>query len=88
VLEDAGLLLGEDDHLPGPFGEALKHCKCLSVGNNGAHDSRPLSLLDRHLRRSDEVEKWVSDPWAESTNGLPCHLRLNGGLNAVRGARY
>jgi hypothetical protein len=32
VLEDAGLLLGEDDHLPGPFGEALKHCKCLSVG--------------------------------------------------------
>jgi hypothetical protein len=36
VLEDAGLLLGEDDHLPGPFGEALKHCSCLSVGNNGA----------------------------------------------------
>ena len=25
VLENAGLLLGEDDHLPGPFGEALKH---------------------------------------------------------------
>jgi hypothetical protein len=25
VLENPGLLLGEDDHLPGPFGEALKH---------------------------------------------------------------
>src|SRR5215210_2629857 len=25
VLEDAGLLLGEDDDLSGPFGEALKH---------------------------------------------------------------
>jgi hypothetical protein len=35
VLEDAGLLLGEDDHLPGPFGEALKHCSCLSVGITG-----------------------------------------------------
>ena len=33
VLEDAGLFLGENDHLPGPFGEALKHCVCLSVGN-------------------------------------------------------
>jgi hypothetical protein len=53
VLEDAGLLLGEDDHLPGPFGEALKHCSCLSVGNVGA--VLPcLSLLDRHVRRSDE----------------------------------
>jgi hypothetical protein len=25
VLEDSGLLLGEDDHLASPFGEALKH---------------------------------------------------------------
>jgi hypothetical protein len=33
VLEDAGLLLGEDDHLPGPFGEALKHCDAYLSGN-------------------------------------------------------
>jgi hypothetical protein len=42
VLEDAGLLLGEDDHLPGPFGEALKHGSCLSVGNLGASVARLL----------------------------------------------
>ena len=41
VLEDAGLLLGEDDHLPGPFGEALKHAAALlSVGNYGAGVTR------------------------------------------------
>ena len=33
VLEDPGLLLGEDDHLAGPFCEALEHCdRILRVG--------------------------------------------------------
>jgi hypothetical protein len=40
VLEDAGLFLGENDHLPGPFGEALKHGECLSVGNVGGGFTR------------------------------------------------
>jgi len=32
VLENAGLLLSEDDHLAGPFGEALEHGVILLVG--------------------------------------------------------
>jgi hypothetical protein len=44
VLEDAGLLLSEDDHLPGPFGEALKHGSCLSVGFVGGFGYPCLSL--------------------------------------------
>ena len=30
VLEDAGLFLGEDDDLPGPFREALEHASIVS----------------------------------------------------------
>ena len=44
VLEDAGLLLGEDDHLPGPFGEALKHGCSLLSGGTGRSVTRLLSL--------------------------------------------
>jgi hypothetical protein len=44
VLEDAGLLLGEDDHLPGPFGETLKHCIAYLSGNVRA-GGQPISSL-------------------------------------------
>ena len=54
VLENPGLLLGEDDHLPGPFGEALKHA-VLSYLSGTAGAALPRSFpLDRHLRRSPE----------------------------------
>jgi hypothetical protein len=43
VLEDAGLLLGEDDHLSGPFGEALKHCCSLLSGATRRAVPDPLS---------------------------------------------
>ena len=43
VLEDAGLLLGEDDHLSGPFGETLKHCCSLLSGASRRAVPDPLS---------------------------------------------
>ena len=43
VLEDAGFLLGEDDHLSGPFCEALKHCCSLLSGATRRAVPDPLS---------------------------------------------
>jgi hypothetical protein len=34
VLENAGFLLGEDYHLPGPFGKALKHAVLTLLSGN------------------------------------------------------
>jgi hypothetical protein len=73
VLEDAGLLLGEDDDLPGPFGEALKHAVLSYLsGNYGGGVTRSFPL-DRHIRRSPE--RWRRTPTAGTT--LPTHLGVN-----------
>ena len=80
VLEDAGLLLGEDYDLPGPFGEALKHAVLSYLsGNYGGGVTRSFSL-DRQIRRSPE--RWRKTPTRpdNSTNAPRCRFRLHTGL--------
>src|SRR4029453_3022538 len=77
VLEDSGLLLGEDDHLASPFGEALKHgCALLSVGNYGGDVTRSFPL-DRHIRRSPERCQISTTRSAESTNASATTFALH-----------
>ena len=81
VLEDAGLLLGEDDHLPGPFGEALKHAVLSYLsGNYGGGVTRSFPL-DRHLRRSPErLAEDLPARSDESTNAPRREFRLHEAL--------
>src|SRR4029079_1453370 len=69
VLENPGLLLGEDDHLASPFGEALKHAVLSYLSGTtwgGVTRSFP---LDRHLRRSPERCTRSPARCDNSTNG-------------------
>jgi hypothetical protein len=69
VLENSGLLLGEDDDLPGPFREALKHAVLSYLsGNYGGGVTRSFPL-DRHIRRSRERWRLVPTRLDDSTNG-------------------
>jgi hypothetical protein len=62
VLEDAGLLLGEDDHLPGPFGEALKHLLLpICRVTTGLANPVPFLKIGIYADRM-RGEKWVTGP--------------------------
>src|SRR6185503_14100325 len=70
VLENPGLLLGEDYDLPGPFGEALKHAVLSYLSGNyegGVTRSFP---LDRHIREPPEGRTRTPSRWENSTNAF------------------
>ena len=93
VLEDAGLLLGEDDHLAGPFGEALEHCCglfCRVLRGRAVPEST--FPLHRHLRQRDE-DRWSPDlpesrvyqrPSVDDLSGLIRLSTLNAGSHSRR----
>src|SRR5204862_2741551 len=51
VLQDAGLLLCEDDYLPGPFCEAFEHCGVSWSGSTGRVIPRTPFRIYRRERR-------------------------------------
>ena len=88
VLENAGLLLGEDDHLPGPFSEALKHGSCLSVGFVGGFGYPVLSLLIAIYANPMGKRFRITGHRGESTNALQAIFGLNRAVNAGRGCGF